>query len=80
MVTSQSPLAEAFQASAVQRSTLSRKGSVPIWLSVLWRISTRVIQQQYLARWDGRLPQYSLSGNTVSLLSIPGGPGEGQKR
>jgi regulator of protease activity HflC (stomatin/prohibitin superfamily) len=35
-----------------------------------------LIQQQYLARWDGRLPQYSLGGNVVPFLSIPGGPGE----
>jgi len=35
-----------------------------------------LIQQQYLARWDGRLPQYSLGGNAVPFLSIPGGPGE----
>src|SRR5262249_60823992 len=39
-----------------------------------------LIQQQYLARWDGRLPQYSLGGSTVPFLSIPGGPGEGQRR
>jgi regulator of protease activity HflC (stomatin/prohibitin superfamily) len=33
-----------------------------------------LIQQQYLARWDGRLPQYSLGGGAVPLLSIPGAP------
>src|SRR5262247_509645 len=35
-----------------------------------------LIQQQYLARWDGRLPQYSLGGGVVPFLSLPGGPGE----
>jgi len=41
-----------------------------------------LIQQQYLARWDGRLPQYSLGG-AVPLLQIPGAPappGEGGRR
>jgi regulator of protease activity HflC (stomatin/prohibitin superfamily) len=33
-----------------------------------------LIQQQYLARWDGRLPQYSLGGGAVPLLQIPGAP------
>src|SRR5262245_1043725 len=32
-----------------------------------------LIQQQYLARWDGRLPQYSLGGGVVPFLSLPGG-------
>jgi regulator of protease activity HflC (stomatin/prohibitin superfamily) len=31
-----------------------------------------LIQQQYLARWDGRLPQYSLGSGAVPLLQIPG--------
>lgn len=35
-----------------------------------------LIQQQYLARWDGRLPQYSLGGNVVPFLQIPGSPGD----
>jgi hypothetical protein len=33
-----------------------------------------LIQQQYLARWDGRLPQYSLGGNVVPFIQIPGAP------
>jgi regulator of protease activity HflC (stomatin/prohibitin superfamily) len=34
-----------------------------------------LIQQQYLARWDGRLPQYSLGGGgAVPLVQIPGAP------
>jgi len=39
-----------------------------------------LIQQQYLARWDGRLPQYSLGGSgAVPLLQIPSPPGEGRR-
>jgi regulator of protease activity HflC (stomatin/prohibitin superfamily) len=34
-----------------------------------------LIQQQYLARWDGRLPQYSLGGGVVPFVQIPGAPG-----
>jgi regulator of protease activity HflC (stomatin/prohibitin superfamily) len=33
-----------------------------------------LIQQQYLSRWDGRLPQYSLGGSVVPFLQIPGAP------
>ena len=36
-----------------------------------------LIQQQYLARWDGRLPQYTLGG-TVPFLQIPT-PSEGRR-
>src|SRR5262245_28729499 len=37
-----------------------------------------LIQQQYLARWDGRLPQYSLGSGAVPLIQIPGsGSAEG---
>jgi regulator of protease activity HflC (stomatin/prohibitin superfamily) len=40
-----------------------------------------LIQQQYLARWDGRLPQYTLGGNVVPFIQIPGGAaGEGPRR
>jgi regulator of protease activity HflC (stomatin/prohibitin superfamily) len=40
-----------------------------------------LIQQQYLARWDGRLPQYNLGGGAVPFLQIPGQPaGEGGRR
>jgi prohibitin 2 len=40
-----------------------------------------LIQQQYLARWDGRLPQYSLGGGAVPFLQIPGQPaGDGGRR
>jgi len=33
-----------------------------------------LIQQQYLARWDGRLPQYSLGSSVVPFIQIPGAP------
>ena len=33
-----------------------------------------LIQQQYLSRWDGRLPQYSLGGSAVPFIQIPGAP------
>ena len=40
-----------------------------------------LIQQQHLARWDGRLPQYSLGGGAVPFLQIPGGAaGDGGRR
>jgi regulator of protease activity HflC (stomatin/prohibitin superfamily) len=41
-----------------------------------------VIQQQYLARWDGRLPQYSLGGGSgvVPFLQLPGGQSDGARR
>jgi regulator of protease activity HflC (stomatin/prohibitin superfamily) len=37
-----------------------------------------LIQQQYLARWDGRLPQYTLGGGAVPFVQIPV-PGEGRR-
>jgi regulator of protease activity HflC (stomatin/prohibitin superfamily) len=38
-----------------------------------------LIQQQYLARWGGRLPQYTLGGSgAVPFLQIPT-PGEGRR-
>jgi regulator of protease activity HflC (stomatin/prohibitin superfamily) len=39
-----------------------------------------LIQQQYLARWDGRLPQYMLGGGMTPLLQLPGPPAEGPRR
>ena len=38
-------------------------------------LSGILIQQQYLARWDGKLPQYSLGGNVVPFVQLPGGEG-----
>ena len=32
------------------------------------------VSQQYLARWDGRLPQYSFGGNAVPFVQVPGAP------
>ena len=37
-------------------------------------LTPELIQQQYLARWDGRLPQYSLGGSVVPFIQIPGAP------
>ena len=42
-----------------------------------------LIQQQYLSKWDGRLPQYTFGGNAMPLLQLPvaaGGPGDGTRR
>ncbi|MBI2525423.1 MAG: hypothetical protein HYV93_05530 [Candidatus Rokubacteria bacterium] len=39
-----------------------------------------LIQQQDLARWDGRLPQYMLGGNASPLIQIPGQTGESPRR
>lgn len=39
-----------------------------------------IIQQQYLARWDGRLPQYMLGGNASPLIQLPGSGGEAPRR
>ena len=35
-------------------------------------LTAPLIQQQYLARWDGRLPQDTLGGNAVPLIQMPG--------
>jgi len=34
-------------------------------------LTPALIQQQYLARWDGRLPQYTFGGNAVPLIQMP---------
>jgi prohibitin 2 len=34
-----------------------------------------LIQQQYLSKWDGRLPQFTFGGNTVPLVQLPVGDG-----
>ena len=31
-----------------------------------------LIQQQYLARWDGKLPRYAFGGNAAPFVQIPG--------
>ena len=39
-----------------------------------------LIQQQYLSKWDGRLPQYTFGGNAVPFVQLPvagGGAGDG---
>jgi regulator of protease activity HflC (stomatin/prohibitin superfamily) len=42
-------------------------------------LTAPLIQQQYLSKWDGRLPQYSFGGNAVPLVQIPGLP-DGTRR
>jgi regulator of protease activity HflC (stomatin/prohibitin superfamily) len=39
-----------------------------------------LIQQQYLARWDGHLPQYNLGGNVVPFLGLPAAGGDAGRR
>jgi regulator of protease activity HflC (stomatin/prohibitin superfamily) len=42
-----------------------------------------LIQQQYLARWDGRLPQYSFGGgggSAVPLIQLPAPPADAGRR
>jgi regulator of protease activity HflC (stomatin/prohibitin superfamily) len=39
-----------------------------------------LIQQQYLTKWDGRLPQYTLGGNVVPFLNIPGAAPDAPRR
>jgi regulator of protease activity HflC (stomatin/prohibitin superfamily) len=34
-----------------------------------------LIQQQYLSRWDGKLPQYAFGSNAVPFVQVPGAPG-----
>ena len=35
-------------------------------------LTPSLIHQQYLSRWDPRLPQYSLGANAVPFVQIPG--------
>ena len=34
-----------------------------------------LIQQPYLARWDGKLPQYTFGGNAAPFVQLPGPSG-----
>lgn len=43
-------------------------------------LTPALIQQQYLVRWDGRLPQYTLGGNVVPFLPVPSPAGDGARR
>ena len=43
-------------------------------------LTPALIQQQYLARWNGQLPQYSLGGNVVPFIQIPGSAGDSGRR
>lgn len=38
-------------------------------------LTPTLIQQQYLIRWDGKLPQYQLGGGSGVLFQIPAGSG-----
>jgi regulator of protease activity HflC (stomatin/prohibitin superfamily) len=42
-------------------------------------LSPILIQQQYLTRWDGKLPQYSLGGTVVPFLQMPGAADGGRR-
>src|SRR5262245_41219126 len=42
-----------------------------------------LIQQQYLSKWDGRLPQYTFGGNAMPFVQLPvgaGGTSDGTRR
>jgi hypothetical protein len=43
-------------------------------------LTPTLLQQQYLARWDGRLPQYSLGGSVVPFLPLPSPGAEPPRR
>jgi hypothetical protein len=47
-------------------------------------LTQTLIQQQYLSKWDGRLPQYTFGGgNAVPFVQLPasgGGAGDGTRR
>jgi hypothetical protein len=49
-------------------------------LKVSASLSPVLIQQQYLTKWDGRLPQYSFGGGVTPLVSLPSPGGEGPRR
>jgi hypothetical protein len=38
-----------------------------------------MIQQQYLSRWDGKLPVYMLAESNGVPLQLPGGDAGGKK-
>ena len=42
-------------------------------------LTPTLIQQQYLSRWDGRLPQYVLGGGAVPFLQVPGSGDAGRR-
>jgi prohibitin 2 len=42
---------------------------------VVASLTQPLIQQQYLSKWDGRLPQFTFGGNTVPLVQLPVGDG-----
>lgn len=48
-------------------------------LKVSASLTPTLIQQQYIARWSGQLPQYMLGGGSGMLLQIPAAP-SGEKK
>src|SRR5262245_53038862 len=46
-------------------------------------LTAPLIQQQYVSKWDGRLPRYTSGGNALPLVQLPGGgsgAGDGTRR
>jgi regulator of protease activity HflC (stomatin/prohibitin superfamily) len=41
-------------------------------------LTPTLIQQQYLSRWDGKLPQYTMGGNAVPFVQLPA-PADGRR-
>ena len=46
-----------------------------IFARVAASLTPVLIQQQYLARWDGKLPQYTFGGNAAPFVQLPGASG-----
>ncbi len=42
-------------------------------------LTQTLIQQQYLSRWDGKLPQFMMGGNATPLIQVPMIPPEGRR-
>ena len=42
-------------------------------------LTQTLIQQQYLARWDGKLPQFMMGAGAPPLIQIPLPPSEGRR-
>jgi len=42
-------------------------------------LTQTLIQQQYLARWDGKLPQFMMGAGATPLIQIPLPPSEGRR-
>ena len=64
----------------LKEASLANKGDAEATYNarVAASLTPVLIQQQYLARWDGRLPQYTLGGGAVPFVQLPV-PGEGRR-